>query len=128
MRMKHIFVLAAVALVLTGCGPKYPPTSGGRTASYWADVLQQPDVEMRRKAATKLGPLVLIDKAALPALVGALKDSDAEVRSAAVRCLGIYTGSKGQDYLPVLREMEQQDADPTVREAAAKAIKRLTKS
>jgi HEAT repeat protein len=127
MRIKGFFVLAAVALVPTGCAKTYPPTSGGRTASYWAEVLEQPDVELRRKAATKLGPLVLIDKAAMPALVAALKDPDGEVRSAAVRSLGIYTGARGREVLPTLREMEQQDADAIVREAAALAVKRLTK-
>jgi HEAT repeat protein len=128
MRMKSIFVMAGVVLALTGCGKTHPPQSGSRTATYWADALQQPDVEMRRKAAEKLGPLVLIDKAALPALAGALKDQDAEVRAAAVRSLGVYTGARGQEFLPALREMEQQDSDPNVREAAAKAVKRLSKS
>jgi HEAT repeat protein len=128
MRMKGVFVLASMALVLSGCGKTYPPSSGGRTASYWAEVLEQPDLEQRRKAAAKLGPLVLIDKAAMPALVAALKDTDVQVRSAAVRSLGIYTGARGREVLPALRELEQQDADATVREAAAKAVQRLSKS
>jgi HEAT repeat protein len=128
MRMTDVFVIVGVAMVLTGCGKAYPPTSGGRTASYWAEVLDQPDVELRRKAAAKLGPLVLIDKAAMPALVAALKDPDVQVRSAAVRSLGIYTGARGREILPALREMEEQDAVATVREAAAKAVKRLSKS
>ncbi len=127
MKTKFVLVMAWVALVLTGCGKTYPPTSGGRTASYWAEVLQQPDVELRRKAALKLGPLVLKDQAALPALVAALKDPDAEVRWGAVRCLGIYTGPRGREFLPALRDMEQRDPDASVRAAAAKAVVKLTK-
>ena len=128
MRTKAVFVTMVAALLLTGCGKTYPPTSGGRTASYWAEVLRQPDVELRRKAAVKLGVLVLKDKAALPALMDALRDSDPEVRSGAARSLGVYTGPRGREVLPALRELEQRDADASVREAAGEAIKRLTQS
>ncbi len=99
MRTKAVFVTMVAALLLTGCGKTYPPTSGGRTASYWAEVLRQPDVELRRKAAVKLGVLVLKDKAALPALMDALRDSDPEVRSGAARSLGVYTGPRGREVL-----------------------------
>jgi HEAT repeat protein len=126
MRPKNILVTVCGALVLVGCGKTHTPTSGGRTASYWAEVLQKEEVELRRKAAAKLGPLILIDKAALPALLSAIKDSDAEVRSATARSLGIYTGSRAGEVLPALREMAKQDADTTVREAATKAIERLS--
>jgi len=123
---KRWICVALLAALIAGCGKKPPLTSGGRTASYWAEVLQQPDVELRRKAAGKLGPLILIDQAALPALLGALKDTDPEVRSAAARSLGIYTGPRGQEVLPALREVQEQDADPKVRQAADKAVEKLT--
>jgi HEAT repeat protein len=117
------------AVALSGCHKREPLTSGGRTASYWAEVLQRPDpdVGLRRKAAVKLGPLTLLDKAALPALLRALKDDDAEVRMAAARSLGVYSGSKAAEVVPALRELDG-DKDPKVREAAAKAIASLSPS
>jgi HEAT repeat protein len=111
--------------VCIGCGTSPPPQSGGRTAEYWAEVLGQSDVGLRRKAATKLGPLVLIDPAAFPALTGALKDPDAEVRASAARSLGVYSGPRGEEIIPGLRELQKCDPVPKVRQAAAKAIETL---
>jgi HEAT repeat protein len=123
MTRRSLYLLLAL-FVLAGCSAD-PPRSGGRTAGYWAEVLQQPDVELRRKAATKLGPLVLIDNAALPALLGALKDADAAVRKNAARSLGIYSGPKGPEVLPALRELQQNDRDADVRKVAGEAIVKL---
>src|SRR5271163_2700313 len=82
---KHLVWAAVLICVFAGC-KKEPPRSGGRTAGYWAEVLQKPDdVEERRKAATKLGPLILTDPASLPALLGAVKDPDPGVRAAVAR-------------------------------------------
>ena len=97
MARRWVWVLLLTCL-LGGCGKTEPPRSGGRTASYWVEVLQQPDpdVELRRKAALKLGPLVLKDNVVMPALLVALKDPDSQVRSAALRSLSIYSGSQGK--------------------------------
>jgi HEAT repeat protein len=124
---KRLICVVFLAAMHTGCGKDEPPRSGGRTASYWAEVLQKPDgnVELRRKAAVKLGPLLLLDPAAQPALLDALKDPDAEVRSSAARSLGIYAGPKAAELLPTLRQVAQQDADPKVRSAAAEAVGKL---
>src|SRR5579862_4100340 len=97
---KYVLAIIFLALPCAGCGKKDPITSGGRTASFWAEALQKPDVEMRRNAVTKLGPLILIDEAALPALLEALTDKDAQVRSRAAWCLGVYSGPKAQEVLP----------------------------
>lgn len=118
---KRLIWMGLLACAFVGCA-KDTPRSGGRTASYWAEALKQSDVEQRRKAATKLGPLLLMDGAALPALVGAVKDTDPGVRIAAARSLGIYSGPKAPEALPVLREMQEHDPDVKVREAAASAI------
>jgi HEAT repeat protein len=124
---KRLICLAWLALLAAGCSPE-PPRSGGRTASAWAKALQEPNVEMRRKAAIKLGPLAQLDDAAIPALLGALKDADPEVRTSAARSLGIYAGPKGSEVLPALSEVQQNDADRNVRQAAAKAIEHLKSS
>ncbi len=122
--------LAILAFTLIGCGKAEPPRAGGRTASYWAEVLRKPDpdVELRRKAAAKLGSLILMDNSALPALLVALKDADPGVRSAAARSLGVYSGRRAKEVLPALGEVRQQDPVDEVRAAAAKAVGRLTSS
>jgi HEAT repeat protein len=119
--------IAGLTLALAGCSKSQPITSGGRTASYWAEVLQQPspDVAQRRKAAEKLGPLILIDKAALPALIAALKDQDAGVRSMAARSLGIYSGKNEPSVLTALRAAREEEADKNTRDALDKAIGRV---
>src|SRR5271166_3005792 len=91
-----------------GCGPQNPYTSGGRTAAKWGEVLRQPDVEARRKAAVKIGPLLLSDPAAMPVALDALKDTDTKVRLSAIRSLRIYAGRKAQEAVVALREVELQ--------------------
>jgi len=124
--VKRFLVTAFLTVSLVGCGKQAPITSGGRTASFWAEALQNSNVEARRKAAAKLGPLILIDKEALPALLDALKDADAQVRSRAAWCLGVYSAPKAHEVLPVLEEVRQQDKDVNVRDSAAKAIEKLS--
>jgi HEAT repeat protein len=125
MTLKRLIHMLLLAFVLAGCAKKEPMRSGGRTASYWAEVLQQDDIDLRRKAAKKLGPLVLLDPAAMPALLGALKDEDPEVRAKAALSLGTYSGSRAPEVLPALREVQENDVELEVREAAAAAIAKL---
>jgi HEAT repeat protein len=128
-RLKRVVALVIVSCglsaALTGCGSKPTYTSGGRSASYWVDVLKQPDVEMRRKAAVKVGALMEIDPAALPATIGALKDEDVKVRLAAIRSLRLYAVKKASEAVPALRDVQANDKDPQVRDAAAKAADAL---
>src|SRR5271170_6849272 len=92
---KRVIGVLIVVSLTCGCGATETPRSGGKTVSYWAEVLKQDgNVDLRRKAAIKLGPLILIDKGALPALLEAVKDTDAEVRANAARSLGVYSGPK----------------------------------
>ncbi len=121
---KRLLAAALLACGLIGCGEKHPPTSGGRTGGAWAEALKDPDVALRRKAARKLGPLALTDKDALPALLIALKDEDAEVRVMAVWCLGTYARPKVDMVLPVVT-VALDDGDPGVRGAAAQALEKF---
>jgi HEAT repeat protein len=116
-----------VVIFLVGCGSKEPYRSGGRTATYWAKVLTEHDVEQRRKAATKIGPLALSDDGALQSLLGALKDEDVKVRLATIRSLKIYGTAKTAQVLPALHDVQDKDGDTSVREAAAAAIDALGK-
>jgi hypothetical protein len=126
-RIEFLLVMCCgSALAFTGCGSKPTYTSGGRSASYWAEVLTQPDVEMRRKAVAKLGPMMLTDEVAFPATLAALRDQDAQVRLAAIRSLRIYGVQKASQAVPALREVQEKDKEPPVREAAAKAVTVLT--
>jgi HEAT repeat protein len=120
-----VIVLIGSAFAFVGCGSKPSYTSGGRTASSWAEALKQPDVELRRKAALKIGPLMLTDEAALPATLAALKDEDSKVRLAAIRSLKIYSGPKASQAVLSLRDVQENDKDKQVRDAAAKAAEAL---
>jgi HEAT repeat protein len=125
--LSRYVVVAAMGLALAGCGQGDPLSSGGRSAAYWAEVLQQPhpDVSLRRKAAAKLGPLVLKDDDAFPALLDALKDPDPTVRSLAARSLSIYSGPKADLALSALVEMQEHERNKKVIDALDKAIARL---
>jgi HEAT repeat protein len=128
MHRRTVYSILLIAIA-GGCGsPAQPPQSGGRTASYWAEVLEKPDpdVALRRKAATKIGTLVLLDDVVMPALLAALKDPDPEVRSNAARSLGVYSGARGVEALPALQEIQSNDPNKKVREAAAKAVETIT--
>ena len=70
-----------------------------------------------------LGNVGAADPAAIPALIGALKDSDAAVRAAATLAL-LKIGPDAQDAAEALAEA-QKDKDPKVRDLAAKALQRV---
>ncbi len=121
---KHWIGVALLACVAAGCGEAV--TAGGKTAAQWAERLKEPDAARRGKAVAKLGELIAHDNAALPAVLGALKDPAPAVRSEAARALGRFGGPAAERALPPLRELQGQDADPKVRDAAAKAVTALS--
>jgi HEAT repeat protein len=131
-RVVRLGLLAGAFIVAgslgSGCSSKATYTSGGRTAAYWAQVLKQSDVEMRRRAALKIGPLILSDAAAMPATLAALKDEDSAVRLTAIRSLKIYAVSKQSQAVPALREVQTNDKLEQVRDAAAKALEALSEN
>jgi HEAT repeat protein len=117
--MKRIALLLLIALA-TGCGRTELPMAGAK----WAELVRGPDAKLRRKAAFTLGNIGASDPAVVPALLAALKDSDAGVRGEAVLAL-LKCGAAGRAAVNCLREMCQRDPDAQVRAYAAKAIDRL---
>jgi HEAT repeat protein len=119
--------LAGLSLVLlTGCGGPPPPTlAGGKPVSHWVESLRtSPDIKLRKEAAFKLGNVGSADATAFPAVLGALKDADAVVRSEAILAL-VKFGPAALEAVPVLTELRDSDADPKVRTYATKALEKL---
>jgi len=121
--MRHLLIVSLTVL-LGGCGgQKEPLTSHGQPVAHWLDELKKPDPKARKKAVKALGHVGMADPAALPALIGAVRDPNASVRSEAVLAL-LNVGPDAREAIPVLTEA-QNDKDATVRSHAAKALERL---
>jgi HEAT repeat protein len=122
--MRMLFV-AALFAAFAGCSQPPPTLSGGKTVSHWAETLKNsPNAKGRKEAAFKLGNVGSTDPAAFPALIGALKDTDAGVRREAILAL-VKFGPDAREAVPVLTELRQHDRDPKAREYAAKALEKL---
>jgi HEAT repeat protein len=118
--MRRVLV-ALLLLSLIGCG-KAPPTT---RVNHWADTLRSNDAKLRKKAAFTLGNLGTIDPSVVPALRGALTDSDAAVRSEAILAL-LKCGPAAAEAVPALQDVQQRDPNAQVRSYAAKAVEKLT--
>jgi HEAT repeat protein len=95
--------------------------AGGRPVSHWLKGLQDRDAKVRKTAVIKLGNVGNADPAALPAVIGALKDPDAPVRCEAILAL-VRNAPLAREAIPVLTAMQQHDRSPQVRVYAAKAL------
>jgi hypothetical protein len=116
-------LLFLVALLPGGCGQAPAlQTAHGKPVRHWVEALQSPDVKVRLRAVRTLGNVGTGDPAAVPALIGAVKDRDAGVRGAAIQALG-RMGPDARSAVPALREA-RKDADPTVRSQAGEALVR----
>lgn len=123
--MRVGWLIVVLALGLAGCARKTGPvTAAGRPAAEWAADLGSADAAVRKKAARELGHIGAADKAAVPALVGALKDKDAGVREAAVLAL-LAIGRPAAEAAPALTELRDRDPVPKVRQEAGKAVERI---
>ena len=125
--VRKTILAALLALAVGGCGKSLTAAVRWSNCRLLGRSTRAAGCSVKRKAATKLGSLVLIDSLAMPALVGALKDSDAEVRANAARSLGVYSGPRGGEVLPLLRELQERDPNSEVRQMAATAIEKLSK-
>jgi HEAT repeat protein len=123
--MRNLFVAAVGLLAVVGCGQKPTTLSGGKPVSHWVEVLKtSPSAKARKEAAFKLGNVGPAESAALPALVGALKDADAAVRREAILAV-VKFSPQAREAVPALTELRPLDRDPVVREYARKALEKL---
>jgi len=121
--MRHKDLIGAtllLALFVVGCGRAQPTMAGGK----WAEVLRDPDIALRKKAAFTLGNIGPTDPAVLPALIGALKDPEAGVRREAILAL-VKCGPEAREAVPILEELHQRDRDAQVRDYAGRALEKL---
>src|SRR5260221_10908472 len=116
--------LAILAVLLAGCSQTATPLSGGKPVEHWIKEIQGPDASLRKTAVCKLGNAGAPDAEAWIALKGALRDRDTAVRREAILAI-MKCGSRAQEAIPVLAELERQDPDAQVRQFAGKAAKKL---
>ena|ERR1035438_3194674 len=123
--MRLGLVAAFALLLLSGCRKAEPPLSGGKPVNHWVQVLKdENDPSLRKTAAFKLGNVGPTDPVVLPALTGALKDADANVRCEAILAL-VKCGPAAKEAVPALTEVQNQDRDAKVRSYAGKALEKL---
>lgn len=91
-------------------------------------LLKSDDVETRREAAHDLYRLRWSAAPAIPALVEAMKDSDAEVRGWAAACFRFLSPpvARPTSAVPVLVQLLQKDDDILVRSISARSLRVLT--
>jgi len=124
----RLIVLASCFLPLYGCSkPPLPTLTGGKPISYWIQAVRAPDASVRKKAVFELGNVGPADPAVMPALKAALQDGDAHVRREALLAL-LKAPTAAGDALPTIQSMADRDPDPTVRNYAGRAAKKLEES
>jgi HEAT repeat protein len=101
-----------------------PPTAGALPPLRLA--LRDPVEETRRHAVLGIGRLAPVTREVVPALLLALKDDSLDVRFAALAELGKF-GAGASSAIPALRELQQEDPNARIREAAAAALKNISR-
>jgi len=86
--------------------------------------LESQDRRTRLEAALRLGDIGERAAGAVPALTRALSDPDPAIRFQVVYALG-RIGRKAEAAIPALRAIEEKDPSEDVRDAAARAIRRI---
>jgi hypothetical protein len=115
MRGRRHFLLVLGLVACCGCGKK-------STSDLIADL--QSGQERERLIAVRLLPQHKGDASqVVPALIGALKDKDADIRWSAAIGLG-YFGAQAREAIPALEEA-RNDRDARVREGVRVALSRI---
>lgn len=119
-----LLVVLSMLCPLTGCGKPRQVLSGGKPSGYWIAGAASPDKKLRKTAVAKLGNVGGVDPAIVPALVAALHDADAQVRSEAVIAL-LKAGPEAKRAAGDLQGLADHDRDAKVRSYAARALEKL---
>jgi HEAT repeat protein len=110
------YVVMLVCIAACGCGKK-------KSTDQLIEDLQSPE-EGERLAAVRLLPQRRGEATkVVPALIGALKDKESDIRWSAAIGLG-YFGEEAKEAIPAL-QTAQHDHDARVREAAGVALTRI---
>ncbi len=122
--------LAVSCLLLVCCtacskAPPPPTLSGGKPIEFRLDSIHSPDPHVRKEAVFKLGNVGPADPGVVPALIAALDDVDSTVRTEAIIALA-KTGDGAKTAQAKLADLKSRDPDPRVRDAATKALARLS--
>ena len=124
--IRHTVIIFCLAeLTLAGCGAKRTEllSAHGNAVSYWIEELKKPQPKARIAAISALQSVGAADSAAIPALIGALGDTDAKVRDAAAVAL-LNIGPPAKEAVEALNKAKR-DKDPTVRKHAAAALQQI---
>ena len=117
--------VAAVTLAAVGCtGKSGPIVTSGRPVGDWVADLSNPDPKVPKKAVQSLGHVGTADPAALPAMIGGLKDKDAGVREAAILAVLVNGSSARMRY----RRSPRFTTRTPWRSCGAKPQRRLSES
>jgi HEAT repeat protein len=91
---------------------------------HWIRAMTDPDPQLRKAAAMKLGNVGPADARAMPTLLDALRDADPGVRREVIVAL-LKFGPAANDALPTLAQMRVRDPDSKVRDYARRAVDKL---
>jgi HEAT repeat protein len=117
-----LFLAALIALA--GCSSQPgPQLAHGKSVEHWVRELKSDDAKARKRAAEVLGNVGPADSTVVPALAGAARDRDRNVREAVVVAL-LKMGDAAADATPALVEASK-DSDARVRSQALKALERI---
>ena len=127
MKTVRAVALTTLLVLLSGCArDELQVLAGGRELETWIEEIHDPSPLARRKAVQKLGN-VGDDPDVAEALCEALQDSDAQVRRDAVFAV-VKLAEPGAEITARLGAMSQEDADPGVRDVAARAIAKMNRA
>ena len=118
-------VFCMLLLAAAGCSHEEPEfLAGGREVESWVEALGNPDPHLRRQAVMKLGNVGDADPAAAEALSEALRDTDVQVRRAAVFAV-VKLKQPGEEITEQLGVMSRTDSDAGIQDSALRALAKL---
>jgi HEAT repeat protein len=127
-RFLAVGMFCTLLTATSGCSHEEPDfLAGGREVESWITALHDSNPLVRREAVMKLGNVGDADPAAAEGLTEALRDSDVQVRRAAVFAV-VKLEEPGEAITSQLEIMRRNDSEPGIREVAGKALKKLNRA